>query len=360
MKIALWLPKYGVHIEDPCCYPLGFMYISAVLKKHHDVTVFNNNINKHDISDLIGYDAVFLTGFDEFKDENNRVISYCKELGIHTVIGGASATFDPYNQTADAVVIGEGESALKFATHLKGVFKTPPEELSKIPLPDYEGFGIETYHRLHSVRYMGVLTSRGCPHNCTFCAHTCKYRCRSIADVSAEIDLYINKYQVEIIVFNDNTLNPSKGRFRNICKMMKGKHVRWSAALRLDCLDDDLVKMAKEAGLSYAVVGVESFSQQKLDAMNKNITVGEIEEGLLLLEKYKVKYHGNVITGFAGESDESILAEFEDLKKRPWNIFPVYLQKFSGVIADTVKTNSYSKLFKEYIENKNMYCYPGA
>lgn len=31
MRACLVLPKYGVSIDDPCCYPLGVMYLCAAL-----------------------------------------------------------------------------------------------------------------------------------------------------------------------------------------------------------------------------------------------------------------------------------------------------------------------------------------
>lgn len=358
MRVALWLPKYNVPLDDPCCYPLGFMYISSALKKAgYQVSVFNNNLWDYPIEVLNKYESVCLTGYEEFKEENQKLIGYCRDRGIHTVLGGGMATFG--TQTADATVMGEGEGITNLAVKIKGLFNPAPPNLKLLPLPDYSGFGIDEYHRRHSHKYMGVLTSRGCPHNCIFCAHTCKYRCRNLEDVFSEIDLYKSKYNLEMIVVNDNTLNASRGRFERFCKGMLGRGLAWSAALRLDNLDERLVRLAKDSGLVYAVVGVESFQQAKLDAMNKRITVQRMEESLLLLEKYQVKYHGNVIFGFDGETNEQIQAEFDDMKQRPWRVFPVYLRKFTGVDANPSNHNSeFQEQFTKYTYERGMYCYP--
>lgn len=360
MKVALWLPKYNVPIDDPCCYPLGFMYISAVLKRAgHDVVVFNNNLWPHSILALLKFDVVCLTGFDEFYHENTSVLAFCKRHNIHTVLGGAMATFGKL--TADATIIGEGEESILAAIHSPGIFKSPVD-INTLPWPDYEGFNINEYHRRHSnARYMGVLTSRGCPHNCTFCAHTCRFACRRLDDVFAEIDTYKTKYRLDMVVVNDNTLNASTGRFRQFCEGMLRKGLGWSAAIRLDNLDENLVQLAKASGLVYAVVGVESFKQEKLDAMNKKITVSQIEKGLDLLEKYHIGYHGNIILGFEGETNAEIAQEYADMKRRGYRTFPVLLQSFSGIAAtadSTIDRKAFSAEFSEYIHSNGMYTYP--
>ena len=347
--IILYLPKYGVPLDDPCCYPLGFMYVSSILKAFgNEVKVLNYNLFDYDLSkELEGSTDIFFTGFEEFEASIKEAAALARLAGVKTHLGGAIATYTPKVMEGHIDYIYRGEFC-------------PAMPIDKNPWPDYEGFGIEEYHRRHLTRYMGILTSRGCPHSCTFCSSICRYRCRSMDSVEAEIDYYKSEYKAEMIVFNDNTLNASKGRFRRICEMMKGKGLAWSAALRLDNLDESLVALAKDSGLVYAVVGVESFQQDKLDAMNKQITVKTMEQSLHLLEKHKILYHGNVIMGFEGETEEQIAEEFEDLKKRPWNIFPVYMRKFAGVRANESKSKPLSETFQEYIYSKDMYCYPGA
>lgn len=347
--IILYLPKYGVPLDDPCCYPLGFMYVSSILKAYsNEVKVLNCNIFDYDLSkELEGVTDIFFTGFEEFEAPIKEAAGLARLAGAKTHLGGAIATYAPKVMEGHIDYIYRGEFC-------------PNLPIDKNPWPDYEGFGIEEYHKRHSTRYMGILTSRGCPHSCTFCSSICRYRCRSMESVEAEIDHYKSKYKAELIVFNDNTLNASKGRFRRICEMMKGKGLAWSAALRLDNLDEPLITLAKDSGLVYAVVGVESFQQDKLDAMNKKITVETMETSLSLLEKHKILYHGNVIMGFEGETAEQIEKEFEDLKCRPWNVFPVYLRKFTGVKANESKIKLLSDAFQEYVYSKDMYCYPGA
>jgi radical SAM superfamily enzyme YgiQ (UPF0313 family) len=240
MKICLVCHKYAVPLDDPCCYPLGFMYVSAMLKNAgNKVKILNFNLWDYDLKEEIkGQDLVGFTGFEEFLPYIKRDATICKELGIETIVGGALATFKPnlMKQYVDDVVEGE--------------FELDPRILHSWPLPDYEGFGINEYHKRHAQKYMGVLTSRGCPFYCTFCAQTCAFSRRIIKQVFNEIDKYVPKYKVETIIFNDNTFNLSKGRFMALCAGMKERKLRWGAAIRVEPWDEDMAKARKAGALA--------------------------------------------------------------------------------------------------------------
>jgi radical SAM superfamily enzyme YgiQ (UPF0313 family) len=325
------------------------MYVSAALKEYgHKVKVLNCNLFDYDLEkELVGVSNVFFTGYGEFESEIKRVASICREKGICTHLGGGLATYTPEKMVNHINCLYGGE----FDGYLP---------IDNIPWPDYVGFGISEYHRRHPCKYMGVLTSRGCPHSCSFCSSISPFRVRNLLAVEQEIDYYISRYQLDMIVFNDNTLNANLNRFEAICRMMLNKGVAWTCALRLDNITDSVIKLAKRSGLVYCIVGIESFSQEKLDKMNKNITVEQIENGLSILEANDVGYHGNVIVGFEGETESDVAAEFEDLKARPWNVFPVYLQKFCGVNANPVKNQPLVVEFTDYIKQRGMYCFPEA
>jgi anaerobic magnesium-protoporphyrin IX monomethyl ester cyclase len=367
MKVTLVLHKYGVPINDPCCWPLGYMYISSALKAYgHDVKVLNYNLWDYDLEkEIAGQDAVCFTGFEEFKDSIIRDASLCRSKGIHTVLGGALATFTPdiMSNHVDALVIGEGEYAVNDAIKAKGMYYGTVYNLDELPLPDYEGFGIHEYIKRHDTNYIGVLTSRGCPYSCSFCAQTCACQNRSLLNTMAEIEYYQNKYKSEMVIFNDNTLNSSRRRFLLVCGMMRYLGMPWGAAIRADIFDEDMARAAKHSGCQYFVVGVESFNQDKLNAMNKGILVDDIYRTLNLLEKYKINYHGNVLVGFEGESYQDIIDEVDAIPDN-FKIFPCMVQPFIGTGEGHTRSitddqyNSLQALFRGIVENAGKYLYP--
>lgn len=366
MKVTLVSHRYAVSIHDPCCYPLGFMLISAALKQTgHTVKVLNYNLWDYDFAaEIQGQDAVLFTGFSEFLSYIVRDAAVCRAAGIHTVCGGALATFTPDQmlQHVDCVVVGEGDLVVDQALIHRGILYGARPRLDSLPLPDYEGFGIQEYHRRHSHRYMGVLTSRGCPYSCRFCAHTCHYQCRSLASVWQEIDSYQQQYHIESVVFNDNTLNASRGRFMAICKGMQGRGLGWSAAIRADVFDDEMARAFKQSGGRYFVVGVESFRQEKLDEMRKQVTVEQITRTLDTLHRHDIRYHGNVLLGLPSESYTDVLGELAEIPQG-YNVFPVMVQPFLGTAyrersVTTEQAAMLNKAFRQFAESRGMSCYP--
>ena len=352
MKITLVCHKYGVPLDDLCCYPLGFMYVSSTLKRQgHKVKVLNYNLWDYDfVEEVKDQDAVLFTGFEEFAKVIVRDAAICRELGIWTILGGALATFIPevMGKYVDQLVQGEFEER---------------SNIDSIPWPDYEGFGIDEYHKRHSQRFMSILTSRGCPYHCTFCVQTCKFRTRSLGKVFGEIEYYKQKYKIETIVFNDNTFNLTKSRFMKICWWLKGKGLKWGASIRCDIFDEEMAVAARDASCEYFIVGIESFNQKRLDKMNKGIQVEDIYRTLDLLHKYKIKYHGNILLGFDDESYADISLELNRIPVK-YSVFPTLVQPFIGTkdgktrLLSTEQVDFLNENFLEYIIDQGLYQYP--
>lgn len=347
MKAVLACYKYGVPLSDPCCYPLGFMYVSSMLKKMgHKVKVLNYNLKEHDFEkEITGNDAVMFSGFEEFLPLIERDTRICREKGIKTVLGGALATFrtSEMEKIVDSVVVGPGFVDIPTA-----------------PYPDYEGFGIDEYHRRHEVRYMGVLTAAGCPFSCNFCSHIGPYQERQLEDVFDEIDFYHAKWKIELIIVNDNTLNVHKHRFMEFCEGMKGRDIAWTAAIRSDRFDEEMCRAAKDSGVNYLLVGIESFMQERLNKMGKRTKVADNLRTLDLLEKYKIRYHGNLLLGFDWDSPDSLHKELASMQMG-YNVFPVLYQPFIGAKAKSgisgTERERLSSMFKDYAEGKGMNVY---
>lgn len=352
MNICLVVPEYGPNmVNDPCCYPLGFMYVSSYYKSlGHNVKVLNFNVLNYSIRDEFnGMDLIALTGFEQFREINAWINDIAHFMGIKTVIGGGLATFcyQDMKPLYDEVVVGEIEQDMP---------------IDDIPWPDYEAFGINEYNKIHSFPYIGVLTSRGCPFKCSFCAHTCRYRERNLKDVGNEIDNYIRKYGIELLIFNDNTLNVTKKRFMSICEMMQSKHIGWSAAIRVDVFDEEMAIKAKNSGCQYFVVGIESFRQDRLDKMNKHIKTEDITRTLDLLHKHDLSYHGNIILGLDDETIEDITQEIEEMPSN-YNVYPVLAQPFIGTdVRSSLTTEErtiLNSIFSTYVENHGLNVYEG-
>jgi radical SAM superfamily enzyme YgiQ (UPF0313 family) len=253
----------------------------------------------------------------------------------------------------DTVVVGEGEEVLEKALITNGIIYGKQVDVNKLPWPDYEGFGITEYIKQHEVNYMGVLTARGCPYFCTFCAQTCKYQERDLALVFEEIDYYESYYGITLLSVNDNTLNVRKSRYLEFCALMKQRDLDWMGAIRVDKFDEEMAITTKQSGCKYLVVGVESFNQSRLDLMRKEIYVKDIHKTLDLLHKYAIDYHGNVLVGFEDESYEDIITELQSIPSG-YKVFPCFVYPFVGTKngkTRKISQNEYGNLYKSFRVN---------
>jgi radical SAM superfamily enzyme YgiQ (UPF0313 family) len=310
------------------------------------VKVLNYNLWDYDLEkEIESQDLVGFTGFEEFLPYIKRDAAVCRAKGIKTILGGALATFktEEMAQYVDTVIVGEYDRGDVY--------------------PDYEGFGIEEYHRIHSERYMGVLTSRGCPYHCTFCVQTCKFSKRDLADVFCEIDSYSERYGISSVIFNDNTLNLSKDRFLGICHGMKDRGLGWGASIRVEPWDEEMTGTAKASGCRGMVVGVESFNQERLDMMHKGVKAKSITDCLDLLNQYEIPYNGNILVGFENDTWEDVTREVESIPGR-FKVFPTLVQPFIGTKnghtrkLDKQQVDFLTNTFKEYVESCGKYLYP--
>jgi len=127
------------------------------------------------------------------------------------------------------------------------------------------------------IRGTDVISSRGCPYNCYFCASKVALgrgvRFQSVDLVIREIELLIDQYHIKGLSFVDDMFATNKKRVREICQAIinKGinKGLKWACQLKADIVDKELLQELKEAGCVVVEYGFESGSQKMLDIANK-------------------------------------------------------------------------------------------
>jgi radical SAM superfamily enzyme YgiQ (UPF0313 family) len=162
-----------------------------------------------------------------------------------------------------------------------------------------------------------IMTSRGCPFRCSFCA--CwkimdgKYLARSPESIVEEIAAMPE--EVELICFaDDNTLHSTRRAWRLIELVReRGIHKRFMMYARSDTIVNhpDLMEALKDIGLEYLLVGIESFQDAELSSLNKNITSRTNLEALRLLKKIGIRISPHLIVNPEFSRDD-----FRDLSRR--------------------------------------------
>jgi hypothetical protein len=154
---------------------------------------------------------------------------------------------------------------------------------------------------------LAVLSSRGCPYECSFCAIPGLWiggiRYRSVANVVDEIELLKDQHGIERIHLTDDTFVMDRERVLDFCRLLDDRHLglQWSCLGRVDRMDEEVVRTMALAGCDTIFYGIESGSDEILGRIHKRFTVAEAFDVVKLSLEY-MKTHVSFIWGFPFET----------------------------------------------------------
>ncbi|MEM0488845.1 MAG: radical SAM protein [Candidatus Bathyarchaeia archaeon] len=356
-KIALINPPL---LKDasfhPLFPPLGLTYIAAVLERDdHEIAVIDCPIQNFDHEklkdeltsfrpDIVGISAMTTNIISALK-----VAKDVKDIFPETaiVLGGPHASFMDeeileQNPWVDIIVRGEGESTmLEIARYLpewgkladvKGItirkngkiFKTPQrpyiDNLDTLPRPAYHYLPMSKY-KIYGRTHLPIMSSRGCPYQCTFCVASqmfgAKFRARSPKSIVDEIEWLIREYGAEAVSFHDDTLTLDNERMMKICEEIKRRKVKipWGCQTRVDRVSKKLLSMMREAGCHEVSFGVESGSQKIINAIGKGITHEQSEKAVKWSKSEGLFVALSAILGYPGENKETLQQTIDFIRR---------------------------------------------
>ncbi len=334
MKIQLFVPPGGYFAErwtkGSSMPPLGLLYIASVLEKEgHEVRIVPTDILELKWSqirgEILGFkaDIIGVTSTTENRFQSFRLIKEAKKVhpAAVTVLGGPHASMAPEDcleniPELDIVVKGEGEvtmvevcrvleqgSSLDSLRSVDGLsfreksgiktnpVRSPVLDLDGLPYPAFHLVPFEKYNFVFEVPGEGLLpainmmTSRGCPFNCNFCATPINWgravRMRSARNVVEEIEFLKEKYKAQVFFFFDDTFNASPKRVEEICDLIIERNLKifWKCDVRMDILDKPLLAKMKEAGLFHLSFGLEAGSERvRSEIVNKKVDMEDFHK----------------------------------------------------------------------------------
>jgi radical SAM superfamily enzyme YgiQ (UPF0313 family) len=158
----------------------------------------------------------------------------------------------------------------------------------------------------------GLLTSRGCPARCTFCANYVtgrRFRFRSAASVVAELNAYHQRCGATFFPFWDDALTADTGRLFELCRAMQEGidfPLGWSAITRATMVKPELLRAMRQAGLVAVNFGVESGDDDILRAIKKGITTAHVVRALEWAKAEGLRTACNFMLGFPQESPAAL------------------------------------------------------
>jgi len=186
------------------------------------------------------------------------------------------------------------------------------ENMTDLPYPDWSIFPLRRYSSL-ARRHdycLPIMTSRGCPYNCTFCykgVYGNQLRMRESKDVVDEWQFLIERYGArEIAVLDDNfTMWPD--RATDICNLLVKRglsRVPWSTTngIRVNHASPEVLALMKRAGCYRVYFGIESGVQRILDSLDKRITLEQVEAAVAAGKQAGLEVGGYFMLGNVGET----------------------------------------------------------
>ncbi|MBI4551558.1 MAG: B12-binding domain-containing radical SAM protein [Candidatus Latescibacteria bacterium] len=188
-------------------------------------------------------------------------------------------------------------------------------DLDVLPPPARDLLDIPLYERAWRTRHgyfsMNVVTTRGCPFKCNWCAKPIygnRYNSRSPERVAAELRELKTTCRPDHLWFADDIFGLKPGwveRFSR-CVIEQDAVIPFKIQARVDLLDEDVVRALKTAGCRSIWVGAESGSQKILDAMDKGTTVEQIHTAAARLHRHGIEVGFFLQFGYPGETWEDI------------------------------------------------------
>ncbi len=357
--------------------PLGIAYIAAVLEKNgYKVKILErrllagvkprtrehlreiNDLTIKEIKkfkpDIVGISAATPLIMDAY--QTAKLVKRVNKF-IIVVAGGAHPTAEPVScleecQAIDIVCRGEGEltmldlargisldkiDGINFRKNNK-IVSTPDrqiwEDLDKMPFPAYHLLDKNFYFKPTSVLIRGfhlkgmtIITARGCPFNCAFCQSSQLVRSNKGRFLRFHSPEYVIKmikhladnYKIKGLLFAEDIFSLDRENMKKICNLLikQGLHkkIKYAVNLRVDTIDEELLRLLKKSGCVRAIYGFESGSDRVLKIMNKMTTLEQNLKAVKLTKEAGITCEASILIGAPGEKEEDLKKTLKFLKK---------------------------------------------
>lgn len=328
-------------------FPLGLGY----LQNSVGCSILNcaiDDISHEQLTNIVsGYKLIGIStwGFN-LKNVQSTIELIRKNTDATIIAGGPTA----HLAKADYMILGEAEISFKLfvtkfmAGDFESLVKLPgvgnqysvPQfptifngNLDDLGLIDYEKLQLDKYlssgylYRMFSLkgdfRSAPIIATRGCPYRCKFCTASLlmgrKVRKHSVDYILSTIDLLYKKHSVEQISFLDDNLTFDMDYAKSLCeaiiKMKERRGYRFilttSNGVRVNRLDEELLRLMKRAGWCEIVIAPESGSPNTLKRMRKDIDLVDVNDKVEMIHRHRMNAVGIFMYGYPGETKADLM-----------------------------------------------------
>lgn len=330
---------------------LGLAYIAASLRDQgHLVKVFDYEVTRSSM-DVVAEDmrtfAPDLVGMTAYITNMKRcakVAEIAKSVNkdIVTVFGGPQVTIFPeeafLSPFVDMIVLSEGEIVIRNVLnnlnseeglrHVKGIwFRSKSgeiirnereglvEDLDIFPNQALDLYDLSLYYPpvyIRGKKVAHLLTSRGCPFQCTFCETKLtfgrSFRYHSTERVLSDLEELLSRGYTSF-QFYDDIFTANKKRVIDLCEgiIRQNWKIEWMCFTRTNVVSKDLLALMKKAGCYLITFGGESGDDDLLKLIKKDLTVAKNFEGIRLAKEAGLLTMSSFMLGLPTETKEQTM-----------------------------------------------------
>jgi anaerobic magnesium-protoporphyrin IX monomethyl ester cyclase len=352
MKVALIAPPYP--LEEFPSPPLGICYVAGACEEAGaQVQIFDYIVSRYDIEKLKNQldefqpDVVGATSVTLNFPAAAEIIKTVKRLrpSVVTLMGGPHVSFAAQQSLQDypdidVIFTGEAERSLQqwlpayrdrsswngvkgLAFFDNGQFVTTGqgdfiEDLNELPMPSRHLLPISKYQALGFP--ISIITSRGCPNKCIFClgrkmvGFKSRYRDPKLVADEIESILSLGFNRINIA---DDLFTANKNRVQAFCEEILNRGIRfdWSAFARVDTVQEETLRLMRQAGCDAVSFGIETGNPEMLKTIRKGITLDQARHAVSLCKKVGMIAHASFMIGLPGETHQTMRDTLEFAKE---------------------------------------------
>ena len=322
---------YDKYIRTPS---IGLLTLATVVKEQYDdVFMYSESISQIQWKDVLDADIVFIGIFtfaairgyvlaDEIRRRSDAVVVMG---GLHASMNASEAC-----EHCDYVLLGEGEESILelldvlqsggAVDQIKGLafmrdgevvstgMRCPPENIDIIPNRDL----LWHYQKMagHNTIWAQVHASRGCPHNCDYCALVRhfgrKVRKRSpqniVEDIRYSIDFHDKKHfrLAKILWLTDDNFFADRQWAVEVLQAIIDSGIRYHFTIQARYevgYDDEMLALLKKAGFDEIAMGIEFLEDEAFENYHKQSTYRDIERSVENIQRHGLRVRGLFIVG---------------------------------------------------------------
>lgn len=335
-------------IGEQAVLPIGLMYLSSYLKKFLrcpiEINLINTLVDTENLDELkekvseFNPDMVGIRLLSVNLDYFNKILPLFPD-GSKIVVGGPHVNLNPLEilnkKEVDFIVMNEGEETLleliKSIMTKENFYEIDGlgykkngrlrinkprkfiEDLDSIPFPDYSLINLDKYSRFlsygYTLRRQGIiLSSRGCPFNCSYCFNFTgrKFRKRSAQNVFEEIKELYEKYDIRDFFIVDDNFNIDRQRCIDFFNMIINSELKinlyFTSGLRGDLMDKEFIDLMVDAGTIWVTFGVETVNDRVQKIANRIMDVGRLKNSIKYCCEKGIMVGAFFMIGFPNET----------------------------------------------------------